>query len=220
MGWRCADPGLGRSTLRRHERECICQHAACCAYLAPEQLAGQVGDFRSNLFSVGVILYQLATAKLPFDGQSVASLKAQMDGEIPNSPSQLNTKIPAGISAPILRVLSRNPKDRYQSASELIKDLENFKKFGVKEELPAISSRRNSVHSGPRNPIPAEFTPTTGRHHGIGQCFTPAVTQSKPRDVAVMSAQDSTVAVAGPTGRISFSACGSGAHPGNRLLRA
>src|SRR6185369_15324188 len=47
-------------------------------YLAPEQVGGQIGDFRSNLFSVGVILYQLATAQLPFNGDSIASLKASM----------------------------------------------------------------------------------------------------------------------------------------------
>jgi len=170
-------------------------HAA--HYLAPEQLAGQVGDFRSNLFSVGVILYQLATAKLPFDGQSVASLKAQMDGEVPNSPSQLNTKIPAGISVPILKVLSRNPKDRYQSASELIKDLENFKKYGVKEELPAnFFAPKTPVTPASGISSPQSSRPQLDVTMELDSAWTPAVTSSKPRDVAVMSAQDSTVAVA------------------------
>src|SRR6185369_16560957 len=110
-------------------------HAA--HYLAPEKLAGKLGDFRSNLFSVGVILYQLATAKLPFAGETVAAIAAAMSAGNPPSPSQLNSRIPEGFSVPILETLSANPKDRYQSASELIKDLENYKKFGAKEELPA-----------------------------------------------------------------------------------
>jgi serine/threonine protein kinase len=170
-------------------------HAA--HYLAPEQLAGQVGDFRSNLFSVGVMLYQLATRKLPSNGENIALLRASMDVEVPRNPSQWNSKIPAGISTPILKALSRNPNDRYQSASELIKDLENFKKYGVKEELPANFFAQKSTPAsaqGLGTPQGSRLQPDVTME--LDSAWTPAVTASKPRDVAVMSAQDSMVAVA------------------------
>jgi serine/threonine protein kinase len=169
-------------------------HAA--HYLAPEQLAGQVGDFRSNLFSVGVTLYQLATGQLPSNGETIALLRASMDVEVPRNPSQWNSKIPAGISAPILKALSRNPNDRYLSAAEMIKDLENFKKYGVKEELPA------NFFASKSTPAPAQgFGASQGSRlqpdvtMELDSAWTPAVTASKPRDVAVMSVQDSMVAV-------------------------
>ena len=142
-------------------------HAA--HYLAPEQLAGQVGDFRSNLFSVGVMLYQLATGKLPSNGDTIALLRASLDVEVPKNPTQWNAKIPVGISAPILRALSRNPKDRYQSASELIKDLENFKKYGVKEELPAnFFAQRSPATPAPGFGCIARFAAAAGCHDGVG----------------------------------------------------
>jgi serine/threonine protein kinase len=166
-------------------------------YLAPEQLAGQVGDFRSNLFSVGVILYKLATGKLPSNGETVALLRAWMDVEVPKNPSQWNPKIPAGISAPIIKALSRNPNDRYKSASELIKDLENFKKYGVKEELPAnffASKTPAAAAPGFGGPQSSRLQPEVTME--LGSAWTPSVTASKPRDVAVASIQDSMVAIA------------------------
>lgn len=167
-------------------------------YLAPEQVGGQIGDLRSNLFSVGVILYQLATAQLPFRGDDMASLKASMDGPAPKSPSALNRKIPEGISAPILRAISNNPNYRYQSAAELIKDLENYKKYGVKEELPAnfFPQKSASDVTAPGLAGSQGSRPQPDVTMELDSAWTPAVTASKPRDVAVMSMQDSMVAVA------------------------
>jgi serine/threonine protein kinase len=167
-------------------------HAA--HYLAPEKLAGKLGDFRSNLFSVGVILYQLATAKLPFAGETVAAIAAAMSAGNPPSPSQLNSRIPEGISVPILKTLSANPKDRYQSASELIKDLENYKKFGAKEELPANFYSRSAPT--PNQNLPARGSSAADVTMELDSAWTPAVTVARSSDVAVMSMQDSTVAVA------------------------
>lgn len=164
-------------------------------YLAPEQLAGQVGDLRSNLFSVGAILYQLATAKLPFANGSIAALQASMEGDSPTSPSEWNGKIPVGISVPILKALSRNPEKRYQSASELIKDLENFRKFGVKNELPENFYTPKASPVSPASPA-ASSRPSFDSGLEFDNAWTPAMTAPRQTDVAVMSLQDSTVAVA------------------------
>ena len=164
-------------------------------YLAPEQLGDAIGDLRSNLFSVGVMLYQLATGHLPFSGETVAALKATMSGGNLKSPSQWNAKIPAGISAPILKALSQNPDDRYQGASEFIRDLENFKKYGVKEELPANFYAQKST--APNSEPSLSRAPRQQVDSGLefDNAWTPAIT-AKQSDVASMSLQDSSVAVA------------------------
>jgi serine/threonine protein kinase len=169
-------------------------HAA--HYLAPEQLGGAIGDLRSNLFSVGVMLYQLAAARLPFAADTVAVLKAAMEADSPASPSQWNGRIPAGISAPILKALAKNPHDRYQSAAELIRDLENFRKYGVKEELPASFSAARSVPAQDSGPgLSRAPRPQFDSGLDLVNAWTPAVS-ARQSDVALMSLQDSTVAVA------------------------
>jgi serine/threonine-protein kinase len=168
-------------------------HAA--HYLAPEQLGGAIGDLRSNLFSVGVMLYHLATAKLPFGGETVAALMSSMEAGAPTSPAKLNRKIPEGISAPILKVLATNPDERYQSASELLRDLENFKKFGAKEELPANFFARPAASSGDAAPEQPS-RPNFDSGLDFDNAWTPAVTAKPAADLALMSMQDSTVAVA------------------------
>ena len=168
-------------------------HAA--HYLAPEQLSGQIGDLRSNLFSVGVMLYHLATAKLPFVGDSVAALKSSMESAAPASPSQLIRKIPEGISVPILKALATDLDQRYQSASELLRDLENFKKYGAKEELPANFYAR-SVPAASTEPVSQRPSrPQFDSGLDLDNAWTPAVTARPAADVAVMSLQDSTVAI-------------------------
>lgn len=169
-------------------------HAA--HYLAPEQLGSAIGDLRSNLFSVGVMLYHLATARLPFEGETVATLKSSMEAGAPASPTKLNRKIPEGISAPILKVLASNPEERYQSATDLLRDLENFKKWGAKEELPSNFFARPTPGTGtdtaPQQPSRPQFDSGVD----FENAWTPAVTAKPAADVALMSLQDSTVAVA------------------------
>ncbi len=169
-------------------------HAA--HYLAPEQLGGEIGDLRSNLFSVGVMLYHLATAQLPFKGETVAALKSSMESGAPASPSQLIRKIPEGISVPILKVLATNPDDRYQSASELLRDLENFKKYGIREELPANFYTRSAPAANAEPGAQRMSRPQFDSGLDLDNAWTPALTAKPPADVALMSLQDSAVAVA------------------------
>lgn len=169
-------------------------HAA--HYLAPEQLGGAVGDFRSNLFSVGVMLYHLATAKLPFEAESVAALKASMEAGAPASPSQLARKIPEGISVPILKAIAQDPNDRYQGAAELLRDLENFKKYGVKEELPANFYTRSAPSANAEPGASRPSRPQFDSGLDLDNAWTPAVTAKPSADIALMSLQDSTIAVA------------------------
>lgn len=169
-------------------------------YLSPEQLAGQIGDYRSSLFSVGVILHQLATGKLPFTGDSVDSLRAAMQGSA-RTLVEHDRKIPPGISVPIMKLLSTDPEQRYKSGPEFIKELENYKKFGQKDELPANFVQKSSAGaaSGGNG---GGFTPSTGGSFGALEtewspsAWKPAVSAAPTPKMEMVSAQESSVAVA------------------------
>ncbi|HXG28204.1 MAG TPA: serine/threonine-protein kinase, partial [Nevskiales bacterium] len=93
------------------------------SYMSPEQLAGKHVDGRSDLFSLGVTLYQLLTGSLPFTGDSMATLMYRIANEAHLSPRSLKADLPACVDAIIDRVLQKNPEQRYQRGSELAADL-------------------------------------------------------------------------------------------------
>ncbi len=95
-------------------------------YIAPEQ-TGRIKravDERSDLYSLGVVLYELMTRQLPFDSEDAAELIHHHIARIPVSPSRASPEIPEVISEIILKLLSKHPEDRYQSAAGVLVDLE------------------------------------------------------------------------------------------------
>jgi CheY-like chemotaxis protein len=89
------------------------------AYMAPEQLLDETAEERSDLYAVGVVLYECLTGKLPFEGGSSIALIAKQLNEDPTPPDQVNPEVPPELSALIVRLLSKSPDDRPASASEL-----------------------------------------------------------------------------------------------------
>ncbi|MGH9405622.1 MAG: protein kinase domain-containing protein [Terriglobia bacterium] len=85
-------------------------------YISPEQLTGSALDARSDLYSLGVAMYEILTGKRPFEGKSEYSLMAAHLKEAPRAPSELNTRLPAAFNGLILMALAKNPADRFQSA--------------------------------------------------------------------------------------------------------
>jgi hypothetical protein len=96
------------------------------AYLSPEQIAGEPQSTRSDIFSLGIVLYQMVTGSAPFDGSSVSAVCAQILSAEPLPPSQRNPALPAEIDRIILRCLAKNPADRYPSAESLAASLYPF----------------------------------------------------------------------------------------------
>jgi eukaryotic-like serine/threonine-protein kinase len=89
------------------------------AYMAPEQLSGTAADGRSDLFSLGVILYAMVTGHSPFQGDSATTVCFKVANREPVPPSALDLNLPRGLDAIIARAMAKDPKRRYQRGSEL-----------------------------------------------------------------------------------------------------
>jgi serine/threonine-protein kinase len=93
------------------------------AYLSPEQIEGRKQDSRSDLFSLGVVLYEMITGVRPFAGDSLGEVCAQILTANPVAPSKLNPAVPAAFDRIISRCLAKNPDERYQSGNDLARAL-------------------------------------------------------------------------------------------------
>jgi serine/threonine protein kinase len=89
-------------------------------YMAPEQLAGGLGDERADLYSVGVVSFQMFTGELPFYGVSLDDLRHHVETGPPPSPCILNPQIREDVGAIIVRLLQKDPTSRYQTAVEVL----------------------------------------------------------------------------------------------------
>ena len=97
------------------------------AYMSPEQARGEDLDARSDLFSLGIVMYEMATGQLPFRGNTSALVFVQLLGQMAPEPiRKLNGEIPADLEAVIMKLLSRSARARYQSATELTDELHDL----------------------------------------------------------------------------------------------
>src|ERR1700733_5543441 len=100
-------------------------------YMAPEQLRGEPADFRSDIYSLGAILYEASTGQRPFDSRIPTGLISDILNKSPISPRQRNSNLSPGFESIVLRCLAKEPRQRYQSASELRVALETFQGSGT-----------------------------------------------------------------------------------------
>mgnify|MGYP001455621754 CR=1 FL=1 len=153
-------------------------------YISPEQARGDITDEKSDIYSVGVMMYEMLTGQLPFQSDnsvSVAIMQLQTD---PVKPREINSSIPEGLEQITMRAMQKNPKDRYQSAAEMILDLEEFKrnpsikfdysyfvdneptKFVDKTAPPMATASDTRVIDNPQ-PAPEETNKTTEKNKMI-----------------------------------------------------
>jgi serine/threonine-protein kinase len=92
-------------------------------YLSPEQARGAPVTASSDLYSVGIVLYEMLTGKVPFTGDSAIEIAMKHLNEAPKPPSKIRPEIPDELDAVVLRALAKNPEDRYQTAEEFSEDL-------------------------------------------------------------------------------------------------
>jgi serine/threonine-protein kinase len=100
-------------------------------YMSPEQVEGKETNQRSDIYSLGVILYEMVTGRVPFEGDTPFTIGVKQKSEIPKDPRELNTQIPEDLSRVILRCMEKDKDKRYQSAGEVRSELK-----GIEQGIP------------------------------------------------------------------------------------
>jgi serine/threonine-protein kinase len=122
-----ADFGIARVASGGHST--LTQEAlGSVHYISPEQARGSHIDARSDLYSAGVVLYEMIAGRLPFEGDTPVSVAIQHINSIPLSPRELDPSIPEALEAITMKAMAPNPDDRYPSADDMLADLEEFRK--------------------------------------------------------------------------------------------
>ena len=121
------DFGIARFT--RSETRTMTENAiGSVHYISPEQARGDLTDGKSDIYSVGVVLYEMLTGELPFQSDSTVSVAIMQLQSEPRRPREINDQIPLGLEQITIRAMQKAPSERYQSAAEMLLDLEEFKR--------------------------------------------------------------------------------------------
>jgi serine/threonine protein kinase len=115
------------------------------SYMSPEQVKGRAVDGRTDIFSLGVMFYEMITGEKPFPGESITTVIYKIVNEQPVPPRTIDPTIHPGISAAVLRALAKEPEDRYQSCHEFLEDLRNYRNVAAegnpRATVPSLANR-------------------------------------------------------------------------------
>ena len=143
-------------------------------YISPEQAKGRFTDFKSDIYSLGVVMYEMATGQVPFDADNSVGIAIKHIQESPVPPIDLNPDLSPALNRIILTCMEKNPEDRYASASDLVGDLKNFRNLSNRDTVymktpppmpnyrpedhkPARKKHREVVYeSNPSHPVEEE----------------------------------------------------------------
>src|SRR3989441_633183 len=101
------------------------------SYMSPEQIKGKVVDGRSDIFSLGVVLYEMITGEKPFPGQNITTVIYKIVNEEPTQPRDIDSSIHPGLNSIIMKALAKEPAARYQNCRELVEDLHNYRNLAA-----------------------------------------------------------------------------------------
>ncbi len=144
-------------------------------YISPEQAKGARVDCRSDLYSLGVVMYEMLTGRTPYDGETPVAVAIQHINGGARLPSELTTGIPLGLEQITMHAMNSNPEARYASATEMLRDMEEFRKN------PAITFHFNSM-AAPVQPRPQQplQQPRTGMTRTDAERYAAARGAAKP----------------------------------------
>jgi eukaryotic-like serine/threonine-protein kinase len=136
-------------------------------YMSPEQVKGRKVDGRSDIFALGVILYELVTGEKPFGGQNITTVIYKIINENPIPPRELDATIHAGLSFVISKALAKSPEERFQTCRELSESLKNYKNLGggpapnatVVMKVPPLQASPADPARTAKRPAPLEVQP-------------------------------------------------------------
>jgi serine/threonine-protein kinase len=134
------------------------------SYMSPEQVKGRAVDGRSDIFSLGVMLYEMVTSEKPFPGQNITTVIYKIVNEDPVPPRQINPSIHAGISAVVMRALEKEPDQRYQSCREMLEDLRNYRSIA-----PGAGNPQSTMIMGGGSPAATVISGNTGGRGFTGE---------------------------------------------------
>lgn len=127
-------------------------------YISPEQAKGNRPDVRSDIYSAGVVLYEMLTSRLPFEGDSAVSVAIQHLNSVPLTPREINPDVPEALELICMKAMSPDISRRYQSSEDMLADLEEFRKNPDTEMPFTIKDIRRPAEE-PTRPVP-KITPT------------------------------------------------------------
>ena len=114
------------------------------SYMSPEQVKGRVVDGRSDIFSLGVMLYEMITAEKPFPGQNITTVIYKIVNEEPVPPRSIDPSIHPGLSAVVMKALAKDPAVRYQTCKEMLDDLKNYRALSAMDTPTSAASLMNA----------------------------------------------------------------------------
>lgn len=116
-------------------------------YISPEQARAEVTDEKSDLYSVGVMMYEMLTGQLPFESDNAVSVAIMQMQTDPKRPQEINPDIPDGLEEITLKAMQKDPHKRYQSAAEMLYDIDEFKNNpSIRFEYKYFSDAENPEH--------------------------------------------------------------------------
>lgn len=116
-------------------------HIGSPGYMSPEQICGAELGYHSDMFSLGVVLYELFTGRHPFSGRNLAELYTRISTHEPVAPSQLRPELPEGVDSFLLRMLRKKPEDRYDSWADLALDIADVGSLSMFRNAIPVSER-------------------------------------------------------------------------------
>jgi serine/threonine protein kinase len=165
------------------------------SYMSPEQVKGRAVDGRSDIFSLGVMLYEMVTGEKPFPGQNITTVIYKIVNEDPVPPRQIDPSIHPGISAVIMKALVKEPDQRYQNCREMQEDLRNYRTIA-----PGAGNPQSTMVTGGGSPA---ATLVSANPTGRGFASEDQTVAATARSLNARASAPSQTPVVRRTGRIA-----------------